>query len=207
MKIYYWSDIACPFCYIGSHNLKRALHDLGLEGKVPLKFLSYQLDPTLPTEAPKNTAHDVNPRMKQIEDYAKQSGLPMNLSKVVHVNSMDAHRLIKLAYTKSEALANKLIDRLYHLYFVEGKSIADHDVLKKTAVAAGLDADNVEEVLNSDHFEKDVRQDEINAQRVGVQGVPFFVINDKYVINGAQPYKTMVSALKQIQAKGVEQND
>lgn len=207
MKIYYWSDIACPFCYIGSHNLKRAIHDLGLEKSVPLKFLSYQLDPTLPKKAPEEANQEINPRMKQIEDYAEQSGLQMNLSKVVHVNSMDAHRLIKLAYTKSDELANKLINKLYNLYFVQGQSIADHAVLKKAAVNVGLDANDTEQVLNSDQFEKEVRKDEMAAQRMGVQGVPFFVINDKYALNGAQPYKVMLSALKQVQAKEAEANE
>lgn len=207
MKIYYWSDIACPFCYIGSHNLKRAIHDLGLEKKVPLKFRSYQLDPTLPNKEPKNASHELNPRMKQIEDYAEQSGLQMNLSKVIHVNSMDAHRLIKLAYTKSDELANKLIDKLYNLYFVQGKSISDHEVLKKAAAQVGLDENDTEQVLSSNQFEKDVRKDELNAQRIGVQGVPFFVINDKYALNGAQPYKVMLSALKQVQAKEAEANE
>lgn len=207
MKIYYWSDIACPFCYIGSHNMKRALHDLSLSEKVPLKFLSYQLDPTLPKTAPQNANHEMNPRMKQIEDFAKQNGLEMNLSKVQHVNSMDAHRLIKLAYTKGDMITNQLIDKLYNIYFVQGKSIADHEVLENAAVSVGLDPDEVKQVLDSDRFEKDVQKDELAAARIGVQGVPFFVINDKYAINGAQPYNVMVSALKQIQAKEGTDND
>lgn len=198
MQIKYWSDIACPFCYIGSNNMKKAIKDLGLEDKVPLKFLSYQLDPNAPQKAFKSSDHELTPRMKQIEDYAHQSGLEMNLADVIHVNSMDAHRLIKLAYTKSDDLANKLINRFYKLYFVDGKSITDHDVLKNAATEVGLNADEVESVLNSDQFEKDVRQDEMNAMQVGVQGVPFFVINDKYAINGAQPYDVLVNALKKI---------
>jgi len=111
---------------------------------------------------------------------------------------MDAHRLIKLAYTKSDELANKLINRLYQLYFVDGKSIADHEVLKKNATEIGLKEDEVEAVLNSDKFEDAVKKDEMEAVQLGVQGVPFFVINDKYAINGAQPYEVIVNALKKI---------
>lgn len=198
MQIKYWSDIACPFCYIGSNNMKRAIKDLGLENKVPLKFMSYQLDPAAPKKAPQSSDHELTPRMKQIEDYAHQNDLEMNLADVIHVNSMDAHRLIKLAYTKSDNLANKLINCLYKLYFVDGKSIADHEVLKNVATEVGLDADEVDAVLNSDQFEKEVGQDEMNAMQSGVQGVPFFVINDKYAINGAQPYEVLVGALKKI---------
>lgn len=198
MQIKYWSDIACPFCYIGSNNMKRAIKDLGLENKVPLKFMAYQLDPAAPKKAPQSSDHELTPRMKQIEDYAHQNDLEMNLADVIYVNSMDAHRLIKLAYTKSDNLANKLINCLYKLYFVDGESIADHEVLKNVATEVGLDADEVDAVLNSDQFEKEVRQDEMNAMQSGVQGVPFFVINDKYAINGAQPYEVLVGALKKI---------
>ena len=198
MQIKYWSDIACPFCYIGSHNMQKAIKDLNLEDKVPLKFLAYQLDPTAPTVAPESATKVVTPRMKQIEEMAHQSGLEMNLADVKHVNSMDAHRLIKLAYTKSDELANKLINRLYQLYFVDGKSIADHEVLKKNATEIGLKEDEVEAVLNSDKFEDAVKKDEMEAVQLGVQGVPFFVINDKYAINGAQPYEVIVNALKKI---------
>lgn len=204
MKIEYWSDIACPFCYIGSHNMKKALKDLGMADKVPFKFLAYQLDPAAPTIAPSSSA-PLTPRMQQIEDFAHQNGLEMNLADVKHVNSMDAHRLIKLAYTKSDEIANKLIDSLYKLYFVEGKSIADHQVLKDAAIEAGLGSDEVEKVLNSNEYEDAVKQDIMNAASVGVQGVPFFVINDKYAINGAQPYDVMVNALKKIASE--EDND
>lgn len=178
--------------------MKKAIKDLNLEDKVPLKFLAYQLDPTAPTVAPESATKVVTPRMKQIEEMAHQSGLEMNLADVKHVNSMDAHRLIKLAYTKSDELANKLINRLYQLYFVDGKSIADHEVLKKNATEIGLKEDEVEAVLNSDKFEDAVKKDEMEAVQLGVQGVPFFVINDKYAINGAQPYEVIVNALKKI---------
>lgn len=201
MEIKYWSDIACPFCYIGSHNMKRALKDLNLENEVPLKFLSYQFDPSAPATAPTSSeSTTLTPRMKQIEDLAHQRGLEMNLAKVIHVNSMDAHRLIKLAYTNSEETANKLINELYHLYFVEGKSIADHEVLKKAGLNAGLRAEKIDEVLNSNEFEAEVKQDEMDAAQLGVQGVPFFVINNKYAINGAQPYDVLINALKKIKA-------
>lgn len=198
MEIKYWSDIACPFCYIGSNTMKKAIKDLGWSDKVQLDFLSYQLDPTLPKVASKTPATS-NPRDKQIEEMAHRSGLEMNLSKVIHVNSMDAHRLIKLAKDKySYETVNKLIDKFYHVYFVENKSIADHSVLESAAVEVGLKKEDVKNVLNSNRYEDAVRKDEIAAVQSGVQGVPFFVINNKYAISGAQPYEVMVSALKKI---------
>lgn len=199
MKIKYWSDIACPFCYIGSNTIKKALKNLGLADKVPLDFLAYQLDPTLPKVAPQASSAENHPRDKQIEEIAHRNGLEMNLSKVIHVNSMDAHRLIKLAKDKySYEIVNKLIDKLYHLYFVENKSIASQEVLKNAAISVGLKKDAVEDVLNSNKYEDDVKKDEATAMQLGVQGVPFFVINDKYAISGAQPYEVMVKTLKKI---------
>lgn len=199
MEIKYWSDIACPFCYIGSNNMKKALKALDLAEETPVKFLSYQLDPTLPSKPVEQTpGNALTPRMKQIEDLAHESGLEMNLSKVIHVNSMDAHRLIKLAYSHSDSIANKLINLLYQIYFVEGKSIADRDVLKNAGIEVGLKANEIDEVLNSNKFEDEVKQDEASAAQLGVQGVPFFVINNKYAINGAQPYEVLVDALGKI---------
>ena len=197
MEITYWSDIACPFCYIGANSMKKALKALNLTD-TPLTLMSYELDPTAPKTA-KASSDPLAPRMQQIEELAHSNGLKMNLQGVLHVNSMDAHRLIKLAQkTGDEAVVSKLVDRLYELYFVENKSIADHDVLKSVATEVGLDADKVADVLNSDQFEADVRRDEMSAAQSGVQGVPFFVINQKYAISGAQPYEVMVNALKQI---------
>lgn len=112
---------------------------------------------------------------------------------------MDAHRLIKFAESKNDRdLTEKLIARLYKVYFTDGESIADKDVLTKAATEVGLDEDEVKHLLNSSKYQKEVVADEIEAQQSGIQGAPFFVINNKYGISGAQPYEVFVKALKQV---------
>ena len=112
---------------------------------------------------------------------------------------MDAHRLIKLAEEKDDRdLTEKLISRLYKVYFTDGESIADFDVLTKAATEAGMDEAEVEQLLNSSKYQKEVIADEIEAQQSGIQGAPFFVLNNKYGISGAQSYEVFVKALKQV---------
>lgn len=213
MKIKYWSDIACPFCYIGSNRMKRALKEIGIADKTKLEFKSFQLDPTAPmkttdsylshfTHGNKALESQGKAQMNQIEKMAHDDGLAMNIQQVVPTNTMNAHRLIKLAESKNDPdLTKKLIKRFYKVYFNDGTSIADHDVLLNAATEVGLDKNEVEDVLNSNKYRQDVINDIIEAQQSGIQGVPFFVINNKYGISGAQPYEVFVKALKEVLAK------
>lgn len=208
MEITYWSDIGCPFCYIGSHRVKKAIKELNLDTHLELK--SFQLDPT----APEKTNHSMlehftqgdssqngmaKQKMAYIEQMAHGDGLPMDLAKAVPTSTMDAHRLIK--YVKAhydEAMLDKVIARLYKVYFVDGKSIADHDVLLDALTELGLKRDELQKVLDSNEYHDDVIRDEQEAYQLGVQGVPFFVINHKYAISGAQPYDVIKQALQKI---------
>lgn len=210
MEIKYWSDIACPFCYIGSNRMKRALKELGIFDETKLEFKSYQLDPAAPTETNEsyldhftrgNQAMEpqAKAQMARIESMAHDDGLAMKIRQVVPTNTMDAHRLIKLAEHQNDpALTERVIDRFYRAYFSDGTSIADHGVLTAAAVEAGLDREAVTRVLTTDEYQQDVLDDENAARQSGIQGVPFFVINNKYAINGAQPYGAFVSGLKQV---------
>lgn len=210
MEIKYWSDIACPFCYVGSNRMKKAMKELGIFDNTKLTFKAYQLDPNAPqttTESYLKHFTHGNPamesqakaQMEHIESIAHEDGLPMDIQKVIPTNTMDAHRLIKFAASKDDpALTQRVIDRFYQVYFSDGKSIADHDVLISAATEAELDRAEVEEVLNSDQYHQDVVNDEAEAHQSGIQGVPFFVINNKYGISGAQPYELFIKALKQV---------
>lgn len=212
MEIKYWSDFACPFCYIGSTRLKRALKDLDMKD-VELEFKSFQLDPDAPSETSDSYLDhfthgikELEPRAKaqmaNITNMAKEENLDFNLLDVVPTNTMDAHRLLKLAQSKNNAqLTEKLIQSFYKIYFAEGKSIADHAVLKKAAIAAGLDEKEIDAVLSSDEFKDAVLADRTELQEFGVRGVPFFLINDKYAISGAQPYDVFVDSLKKVVAQ------
>jgi len=211
MEIKYWSDIACPFCYIGSNRMKRAMKEIGIYDDTQLEFKSFELDPTAPKETTEgyinhftqgNQALEAQAKdqMAYIEQMAKDDGLPMAINRVVPTNTVDAHRLIKLAESKGNpTLMENVIKRFYQVYFNDGQSIADYAVLLAAATEVGLDKNEVSQVLNSDDYRQAVLDDENEAQRLGIHAAPYFVINNKYSISGAQPYDAFVKALKQIQ--------
>lgn len=211
MEIKYWSDIACPFCYIGSTRMKKAMKEVGIYDDTKLELKSFQLNPMEPKTAKsgeyinhftggrKELEGQAKKQMDYISEMAAGDGLEFHLDKVVPTNTMDAHRLIKFAESKNNReLTEKFIARLYKVYFTDGESIADENVLTKAAVEVGLDEDEVKKVLNSNKYQKEVVADEIEAQQSGIQAAPFFVINNKYGISGAQPYEVFVKALKQV---------
>lgn len=143
-------------------------------------------------------------QMEYIANMAHEDGLEMDINSVVPTNTMDAHRLIKLAHdTYSYDVEEKLINRLYKVYFVDGTSIADRKILSEAATEAGMKVDDINKVLDTDKYQDEVLSDLTEARQLGVQGAPFFVINNKYAISGAQPYSVFVNALKQIQSEEV----
>lgn len=211
MEIKYWSDIACPFCYIGSTRMKKAMKEVGIYDDTKLKLKSFELNPMEKKTAKagdyinhftggrKDLEVQAKKQMDYITQMAAEEGLEFHLDKVVPTNTGDAHRLIKLAESKSNRdLTEKLIARLYKVYFTDGESIADHDVLTKAAVEVGMDKDEVKHLLNSSKYQKEVVADELEVQQSGITAAPFFVINNKYGISGAQPYEVFVKALKQV---------
>ncbi|WP_201307033.1 DsbA family oxidoreductase [Companilactobacillus farciminis] len=216
MEIKYWSDIACPFCYIGSTRMKRALKEMNIYDETPLEFKSFQLDPTLPKTTKESmldhfskghgmTKQQAKAQIEQILQMGASDGLKVDLLNAVPTNTEDAHRLIKLADSKNDdALTERVIDAFYQVYFSNGESIADHDVLTKAATEAGLDTEEVSSVLSDDKYLKEVRADEMEAQQLGIHAAPFFVINNKYGISGAQPYEVMLDALKKIETGAVK---
>lgn len=215
MEIMYWSDIACPFCYIGSNRMKKAMKEVGIYDNTKLEFKSFQLDPNAPKETDekfivhmsggdKSREKQAQMQMDYIGQMAEQEGLAFDIENAKFTNTMDAHRLIKLAEVKGDYdLVERVITRFYKVFFGDADNIADRDVLVNAAVEAGLNKLEVEGVLNSNKYEDVVRRDEIQAYQAGVQAAPFFVINNKYAISGAQPYKVFVNALKQVQAEEV----
>jgi len=205
MKINIWSDIRCPFCYIGKRKFEKALEKFPQKDEVEVIWRSFQLDPKLQTQTDKNLdehfaeykgislkyAKQMHNRVAQI---AKEVGLTFNFDKAVVANSFNAHRLIQFAKTKG--LGNKAEEQLFKAYFTDGKNIDDIPTLIKTGTTIGLHEKELNEVLASDAFAEEVYQDELTALRVGVRGVPFFVFNDKYVVSGAQPIDTFLRTLE-----------
>lgn len=207
MRIEVWSDYVCPFCYIGKRRLEEALESTGLKDQVEVVFKAYQLDP----DSPKVTdlkMHDVlstkyNMSMDEakkmtenIAAQAKEVGLDYDFENMRRANTYDAHRLVKLAET--ENLGEEMTEALLNAYFVEAKQIGDVEFLTQLGESVGLLNDRVRAMLDSDEFSSNVQEDIEEAGQVGVKGVPFFVINRKYAISGAQPAETFAQALRKV---------
>jgi predicted DsbA family dithiol-disulfide isomerase len=205
MKINIWSDIRCPFCYIGKRKFEKALERFPQKDEVEVIWRSFQLDPKLQTQTDKSVyeyfAEYKGMRLKyaeqmhtQVARIAKEVGLRFNFDKAIVANSFNAHRLIQFAKTKG--LGNEAEEQLFNAYFTEGKNIDDIPTLIKTGASIGLDEKELKEVLTSDAFAEEVQHDELTALRIGVTGVPFFVFNDKYAVSGAQPVDRFLRTLE-----------
>lgn len=212
MNITYWSDIACPFCYIGATRMKRAMKAVGLNPN-DLKMRAFQLNPYAPQETTENmltqfaTSHhmskeDAQSQFDYIASMGEKEGLHIDMAGAIPTNTMLAHRLIKWAETQlSKDKLQELISALYQLYFERHVSIASKDELIRVASAFGLPAASTLNFLDSNQFEAEVKADMNLAYQSGVSGAPFFVLNQKYGISGAQPYEYMETALKQVLAE------
>lgn len=205
MKVNIWSDVRCPFCYIGKRKFEKALENFPQKDKIEVVWHSFQLDPSLETDPETNTIEYFTKAKGVSEDQARQMlghatnmakevGLDFYLEDAVLANSFNAHRLIQFAKTKG--LGNEIEEALFKAHFSEKKNIDDKADLVETGTSIGLDKEELEEVLASDAFEKEVKQDEMAARKLGVQGVPFFVLNNKYGISGAQSSEVFLETLE-----------
>lgn len=204
MKIEIWSDVMCPFCYIGKRRFEEALSQFDAAANVEITWKSFQLNPTLKTD-PSISIHQYLANAKgwdleyaqqvnqQVTEMAEGVGLTYNFDRAVVANSFDAHRLVQLA--KQHGLGNAAEEALFKAYFTEGKNIADHETLISLGTEIGLPGDEIAQMLKSDAFREAVRADIDEAQALGIRGVPFFVIDRKYAVSGAQPTETFLQAL------------
>lgn len=207
IKVDIWSDVRCPFCYIGKRKFEFALENFSHKEEVDVTWHSFQLDPKIQTQ-PQLSSLDYFVQAKNVSEeqalemfkgatqMAEDAGLEMNLSTSVVANSYRAHLLIQLA--KEKERANELEEALFKAHLSEAKNIDDEAVLIEIAVSAGLDKAEVIEALQSDAFAYGVKQDEMQAEQIGVKGVPFFVFNDKYGVSGAQPSETFLEILEKV---------
>ncbi len=208
VKIEIWSDVVCPWCYIGKRRIENALAAFPHADEVEVHWRSYQLDPGAPTEPTESTSmmlarkygqspEGARQMQDRVEAVAAEEGLVYRLSETLHLNTVDAHRVIHLAHDQGgNALQGRVKEALLEAYFVRARNVADHAVLREVAVAAGLDATRVDEVLASREFEDDVHADVAQAQAYGATGVPFFVIDEKYGVSGAQPTEAFTQVLE-----------
>lgn len=210
IKIDVWSDIACPWCYIGKRNLEKGL-SAAAEGedapRVEVTYHSYELSPDTPVEFEGSTtdflathkgisvdqAREMNDRVTGI---AADAGLMYRMDEVKHTNTVKAHELLHFA--KAEGRQHELAERLMSAYFTEGRHLGREDELVSLAADAGLDADAAREALRSDRYLDDVRADQAQAAAYGISGVPFFVIDGKYGVSGAQPADAFSQIVRQV---------
>jgi predicted DsbA family dithiol-disulfide isomerase len=204
MKVEIWSDVMCPFCYIGKRRFENALAQFENKDEVEIVWRSFQLNPTLQTDPSKNTIEHLAESKGWDMDYtrkttdylvnmAKELGLNYDFEKAIVANSFKAHRLLHLA--KQNQVQNECEEKLFEAYFIHGKNIDDNDVLLELGLSLGIDLDAILDMLSSDAFASDVESDIYQAQQIGVQGVPFFVFDNKYAISGAQQSETFLAAL------------
>ena len=208
VKIEIWSDVVCPWCYIGKRRIENALAEFGHADEVEVHWRSYELDPGAPTEPTQSTSvmlarkYGQSPEgAKQMQDrveaVAAEAGLIFRLSETLHLNTVDAHRVIHLAHEQGgNDLQGTVKEALLKAYFTQARNVADHDVLREVAVTAGLDPERVDQVLASREFEQDVYADIEQAQAYGASGVPFFVVDEKYGVSGAQPTEVFTQVLE-----------
>jgi len=206
MKIEIWSDIMCPFCYIGKRQLEKALAEFP-NNEFEIEWKSFQLDPSITPQNSKDVYTFLAERKgisleqskemhKGVVERAKSVGLDYHFEKAIVSNSLTAHRIIHLAKTKN--LGDEMEEIFFKAYFTEGKDLNDSSTLIELGIEAGLGANEISEVVeNEDMYLNNVKADIAEAQEIGVQGVPFFVFDRKYAISGAQPLEAFVQTISE----------
>lgn len=204
MKVEIWSDIVCPFCYIGKRRFEAALDSFPHKNSIEVIWRSYQLYPSLEYQPGTDVysyiagikGQSIEWSVKAHNDLtqtAKGLGLDYRFDKAKVANTFDAHRIIQLA--RKHGRAEEIEERFFKAYFTEGELMSDHATLIRLATEAGLDKDEVARVLAGNDYADDVRKDTEEAERLGGRGVPFFVINRKHTVYGAQETAAFFQAL------------
>ncbi|HET7691357.1 MAG TPA: DsbA family oxidoreductase [Nocardioidaceae bacterium] len=204
MRIEIWSDVVCPWCYIGKRRLERALESFPHRNQVEVVYRSFELDPTAPEVGHESVAQmlgrkygggEANGRqmMARVEAVAADEGLIFDYAHATHSKTIDAHRLLHLALEVGRQA--ELKEAFLAAFFSRGESMGDHDVLRKVAVDVGLDPARVDQVLGTREYGDAVLADIAQARAYGITGVPFFVVDGKYGVSGAQPAEVFSQVL------------
>lgn len=204
LKIEVYSDVVCPWCYVGKRRLERALTEFC--GDVRVTWWPFQLNPTMPKEGMDRTAYleakfGSLDAFRQLEEHVQAAGASERITfafeKIARTpNTFAAHRLIWLG--EREGCQDAVVDALFRGYFEEGADIGSIAVLVQLAAQAGLPGESVERFLRSDEGTTEVKAEESAGHQLGIRGVPYFVVDGTYAISGAQPADIFVSALKRV---------
>ena len=216
LRVDVWSDVACPWCWVGKRNLEQALGELG--HAVDVRWHAFELDPSAPVKPPteidyvgrlatkygtsRSEAQEMIDRMVR---FGAERGIEFRFDRAQPSNTFDAHRL--LAFAAGRGLQSELKERLLRAYLNEGRCIAGGDVLVELAEEVGLDPDEARAVISSDAYAKQVREDESLAAEVGITGVPFFVVGGRFAVAGAQPPEVLAEALSNAAAVSTDSED
>lgn len=207
MKIDIWSDVICPFCYIGKRRLELALEQTGINAVI--EWRSFELDPA----APRSFGAPLPEVLQKLYGFSKDQALGMLMHEELDArriglnfqwriakpgNTFDAHRLVHLA--KHHDSGDKVKERLFRAYFTEGQDVGDQQVLRTLAIEMGLAAEEVDTVLASDRFDVEVRADEEEAKQRGISSVPYYLINGQVTLPGARRVEEFVQVLRDQQA-------
>ncbi|HJT23390.1 MAG TPA: DsbA family oxidoreductase [bacterium] len=205
MKIEVYSDVICPWCYLGKARLEAALKVSGNNGQAEVHFLPYELNPATPEEGVDHKAHlaakfggvhVLDAAHARLTALGKEAGLDYRFDSIQKTpNTFNAHRVLWLA--EKEGKGNETQNAFFKAYFTEGKDLGDKKTLTELAVAAGLDGAKVEKLLAGEEGEREVREAEEKAYDMGITGVPFFIFNGKIGVSGAQSVETFIKALEQ----------
>jgi predicted DsbA family dithiol-disulfide isomerase len=208
LRIDVWSDIACPWCYVGKRRLEGALREFPHAADVKVVWHSFELDPGAPKEKDPRVSHaerlakkygmsveQAQKNSDRLRDIARGEGLAFDFEHIRSGNMFDAHRVLHLSKARGKQDAVK--ERFMKAYLEEGALMSDHGTLLRLAVEAGLAEGDVTDVLSSDQFAAEVRADERDASELGITGVPCFVLDQRFAVSGAQPTQVMLSALHQ----------
>lgn len=210
LTIEVWSDVVCPFCYIGKRELEAALARFPHRERVRVVWKSFELDPDAPDRAPHDTygmlmeryritREEAKARVAGVTQRAAGLGLKYDFEKVVVGSSLLAHRLLQ--YAKAKGKGDAMKERLFRAYFTEGRHLADKPTLVALAKEAGLNADEVRYELEGDAWIREVRADEQEARQIGVSGVPFFAFDRRFAVGGAQSSTVFLQALEKAWAE------
>ncbi|GAA1656337.1 DsbA family oxidoreductase [Kribbella alba] len=215
MRIDIWSDVVCPWCYIGKRRLEQALAESGEQPEIT--WHSFQLDPSATNDDPRGLAERLGEKFgrgrefgiqanEHVTGIAAEVGLEFHLDEAKSANTVDAHRVLHLARELAESgelpadTQGRLKERFLKAYFSDGLPVGDHATLTRLAVEVGLPEERVSEVLTGTAYEAEVADDQAQALAYGANGVPFFVIDEKYGVSGAQPVEVFQEAIRRANA-------
>lgn len=209
MRVDVWSDVVCPWCYVGKARFEKALSGFGHRGEVEVVFRSFELDPDRPRDQRETVLSMLGQKYGMAEDQAlaadarvaglaRAEGLGFDSNRPVG-NTFDIHRVIHLGLEKG--VQPEVITAINEAYFAQARQVFDRDVITEVAAGSGLDSGAVGEVLDGDAYADAVRQDELLARELGISGVPFFVFDMALGVSGAQPTETFTSALNEAWAR------